>query len=347
MRIEIDRRRLSSLLKHFDLHPKLGRLIHECRLRQATDSDDSDDLEEEEDDGSVYVELPGLLSNLSNLESIVVEGNLGGSFSPTVEILSELPKLVDTQLFVEDRPQWWSEMFPTLNSGFKRLSSLSFGAPGGVLSEFIVDDIQPHEDRIPLQTLMVGWDAVPAINSQLAERFLSRLDPNTLQVVNLLDSAACITAFKWLPGCPNLVNLGIELSLHQVLQDFPEYLSILPQFPSLKFFEVGVGNTNQIVTSPVPLAAILASFTPSLRTIDCPQFVFTDLDALPRRELPQSPSEATRHLAAMCPDPDGAFGRGLDEATVAVGMIVWGEESEGTIAWSYNAERTEEYLFAG
>lgn len=335
-RIGIDRRQISSIFNHFYIHAELGGLVRDCLVLGTLDNSNTDDHEEEEDDEAHHAQLPGLLTRLPNLESITITSDLGKFLGSTFQALSELSKLNETSLCVAGRPEWWSEIVSSLSSGFKKLSDLVFVAPGGVVNEIPVDDIQPSADRIKLKMLMIGWDAVPAINSQLAERFLSRLDPNTLQVVNLLDSATCTTSLKWLLGCPSLVNLSIALSLDQVHHDFPDHLSMLPQFPSLKLFEVGlIATPINMIPSPVPLSAILASFSPTLRAFRVQQFVFSDLDTLTRREVPIPTRESIRLIEVLCPGPvDGDGGRGgPDGDREAVEMSVWGEESEGVITW--------------
>jgi hypothetical protein len=339
--VDVQPRQIPPLLDHLNGYPELGKLVRKLNVCEKPDSTDSDnDSHEEEEAKPDFSQLPSLLLQLSRLEGFDIEGDLGKSWSLTVETLSKLPVLTHCNLgTIVGRADWWDGMATSLQNGFNKLTALVFGAPVTIVSSLPEENPPARKKKIPLKWLIAGWTAASDVGPQLANRFLSHLDPATLRDVTLMESAACIETIRWLMDCPNLINLSVTLSLDQLPLDLPKVFNLLPQFITLKTFEVGLAGTDMLIGSPVSLPTIFAAFSPSLRIFQAPQFVFLDFDTLAFRALPSSADENTRLVLALCPCPhdDGrGGGGGPDEEGRATEMIVWGEEFEGVMRWFYD-----------
>jgi hypothetical protein len=314
--IEPGPQRVSSLVDHFAHYVHLNNLVRKLRVNTIGEPVHDD----------IFAQLPGFLSRLINLRSLIVHGAFGRSLSQVLRACSHLRNLVSLEVIVA-RVEWSNELVLSLREGFTKLSNLFFAIAADQVGDRS-QKVTPRYHLIPLQKLVLRLGLQLSDLSSFADDFLSNLDPNTLRQVSLGHSTAIENTVDWLAACPNLVKLGISVLPDEVSLQFPRALLLPSRYSSLKHLVFDVrnheGKTISTV-SPVPLVNVLASFSPSLRWFGAEEIIFPDYAALPCRPAADLDDDDILSLEALYPK-DGAEGE-------TGSLLVWGQKEEGRIEW--------------
>ncbi|GAA5995882.1 hypothetical protein JCM5350_004080 [Sporobolomyces pararoseus] len=322
--IKIFSSRFSSLNKHFVRFPHLVKYVRDFDFRGSILHDS---VSGHTPDAIVFAQLPRFLSGLICLERFIISGDMQEDVVPILEAASHLKNLSTLSLFEVGAFNCSNEFVASFRSGFKKLSELGFHATSSMQSSLHVTDQLYDMQKIPIDLLLLDWRIDPAEPSRFANDFFSIMDPTTLKVVELVDHAVCTALIDCLAGCPNLVNLHLNL-YSEDLGALAQILPIIPRFPSLDTIKVLLKHIDEEggFESPVSLSEIIASFSPSLRIFSAEQFIFPDFSPIPVRQV-RTLSSFDNVKGILARRPLHSIGGGSTE------LLLWGEEEEGKVHW--------------
>ncbi|GAA5915099.1 uncharacterized protein JCM6883_003271 [Sporobolomyces salmoneus] len=323
--------KVTSLLSHFTEHPHLAKLVRRLYINFHA-GERSEDMNER-----AFATLPLLLSKCVNLKVLDICGQMGRYLLPSLKAISQFPDLTHLMFVYLGDVAWTYEMATLFDSGFRSLTHLVFD--GYFLNLRVLGVNRSRSKKIQLEDLSLFWKNEPYYGPDivdLAGRFLSHFDPNTMRTGYFREAAVTQDAFEWFSACPNLVKFELFLTQTQSYT-FDKLLAVLPRFRSLKTFIVKIFMDEDCwdlaLESPVPLPVVLSSFPPNLRAFEARELSFFGAQkSIPVRRLESSEVPRARRLLATCLDDRD---EGVKE------MEIWTDETGPNAQWYRNVEENE------